>query len=638
MILRRLGLGLGLLAFVWFAGTAPRAGLASGPAPQKLACGAFGGPGELVEPPDIEVWKLPVNATGEHELILSVRTDGKADSQRYCYRYMFNGVAQTVAPTIRVRRGEHFAIRIVNEIGGPSAGAHVASTALPACMPMSMPAPTTNHFMGYLNHTIDDRYMPTASTDTNLHLHGYQGPAAEENVFLSTLSTPMHACEYHITIPRTQPSGTYMYHPHSHGSSDLEVATGLDGVWIVEPDQPQLPRADEHVVMLRYRIPFKNDNPFAPDESAFGPPAIAHEAALTSASPVPYDPFKPPPWPLAFPMAAGGQSLDPTGCDGYSSEVYVAANGSDTPVKLRVPAGSPQLLRLVNGTSDTPSALELHDASGALHPIHLVGLDGTPVSGDSAHPLSAYVASNLLMLTSMSRADILLELTPGQKLTLSSEHYCGGVEGFYEMHHDLIKIEAGDSVQTPAVTVQTAPAVIADTPAGRLVAFARANPSQVHRRALSFTEYILPKKGKVPVHQAFFITDITKPDFHEHQFWPVYASGATVPSNADIVVKRGTIEEWYLINTTMETHAFHIHQMAFVQERAVPGVPLMADTVFVPIGTLTPNRKDPNYPLVKPRITKILLDFRHVPRGTFVFHCHMLFHEDRGMMAIIKVV
>jgi FtsP/CotA-like multicopper oxidase with cupredoxin domain len=34
----------------------------------------------------------------------------------------------------------------------------------------------------------------------------------------------------------------------------------------------------------------------------------------------------------------------------------------------------------------------------------------------------------------------------------------------------------------------------------------------------------------------------------------------------------------------------------------------------------------------------VLLDFRHVPRGTFVFHCHMLFHEDNGMMAIIRVV
>jgi len=50
-----------------------------------------------------------------------------------------------------------------------------------------------------------------------------------------------------------------------------------------------------------------------------------------------------------------------------------------------------------------------------------------------------------------------------------------------------------------------------------------------------------------------------------------------------------------------------------------------------------PNKVDSNYPLVKPSLTKVLLDFRHVPRGTFVFHCHMLFHEDHGMMAIVRV-
>ena len=57
-----------------------------------------------------------------------------------------------------------------------------------------------------------------------------------------------------------------------------------------------------------------------------------------------------------------------------------------------------------------------------------------------------------------------------------------------------------------------------------------------------------------------------------------------------------------------------------------------------PVGTLLPNPKDPAYPLVKPSRTKVLLDFRNVPRGTFLFHCHMLFHEDAGMMAVIKVV
>ncbi len=110
------------------------------------------------------------------------------------------------------------------------------------------------------------------------------------------------------------------------------------------------------------------------------------------------------------------------------------------------------------------------------------------------------------------------------------------------------------------------------------------------------------------------------------------------PSNPDVVVKRGSVEEWYLLNASMEAHAFHIHQMSFVLEKSGDGIPLTVDTAFVPIGKLLPNRRYPNYPLIKPTITKILLDFRHVPRGTFVFHCHMLFHEDAGMMAIIKVV
>ena len=88
----------------------------------------------------------------------------------------------------------------------------------------------------------------------------------------------------------------------------------------------------------------------------------------------------------------------------------------------------------------------------------------------------------------------------------------------------------------------------------------------------------------------------------------------------------------------MEMHAFHIHQMSFVQEKSWSGLPITTDTAFVRIGSFVRNPRNPNYPLVKPRITKILLDFRNVPRGTFVFHCHMLFHEDRGMMAIIKVV
>jgi hypothetical protein len=156
---------------------------------------------ELSEPPDVDVSSLPIDASGERELIIGVHSHGDV----FCYRYTLNGVTYIAAPTIRVHRGEHFALRIANDIRGQSKGEFAASSSLPPCKPMSMPEAHITHYVGYLNHTLDDIWMPKLAVDTNIHLHGFEGPASEENVFLSTLSTPMHACEYHITIPKTQP-------------------------------------------------------------------------------------------------------------------------------------------------------------------------------------------------------------------------------------------------------------------------------------------------------------------------------------------------------------------------------------------------------------------------------------------------
>ncbi len=223
----------------------------------------------------------PLNAAGEHELVLAVHRDAST----FCYRYVWNGAVQTVAPVIRVRRGEHFALRIVNDIASQSQGERIASTAITKCMPMPMPDAPVVHYVGYLNHTIDDRYMKASPLDSNVHLHGFEGPADQEDIFLSTLGTPMHACEYSITIPRTQPPGTYYYHPHIHGASFLQVVGGLSGAWVVESDTPELPRSAEHVLLLRYRQPAGSDNPFAPDQTAIGDAAAAHQSCVKSCVP-----------------------------------------------------------------------------------------------------------------------------------------------------------------------------------------------------------------------------------------------------------------------------------------------------------------------------------------------------------------
>ena len=447
----------------------------------------------------------------------------------------------------------------------------------------------------------------------------------------------MHACEYHITIPRSQPPGVYFYHPHVHGASDDQVALGLSGAWIVESEGPRaLPRSAEHVVLLRYRFPIVEDNRFVPDGDPFFIDGAAHERALKPALPAAYDPFDPPPWPESFPTNAGGMSAGTEACDGVGSQPLLSVDGADAPASLDVPAHETQLLHIVNATSDSPKALELRDQAGRVQPLHVAALDGMPVSGDAAHPYERYVVMNRLLLSPSSRASILVRVERGSTLTLASGHFCEGRDAFYQLHHDLLKINGVAAGETRAPTVAFLP-LQGHTPAMQLVAYARAHAASVRRRAIAFTEYGFPKSGKIPLRSAFYITDTTNRRFREHPYWPAYRMGEAVPMHADITVKQGTIEEWYLVNTTMEAHAFHIHQMSFVEEKSDAGIPMAVDVAFVPVGTLLPNRRDPNYALVRPAITKVLLDFRHVPRGTFLFHCHMLFHEDHGMMGVIRV-
>jgi FtsP/CotA-like multicopper oxidase with cupredoxin domain len=620
-------------AFLWmFRLPAAAAGTGGMRPPVADVCAEPGPVGAWREPPTLDASQLPHDAAGRPELILIVRQS----PTRFCYRYTWKGVWSGVAPTLRVHPGEQLAIRIVNAIGKPRHGA--VSPLLPsACRPMPMPMPPVIHRVGYLNHTIDDRYLPMPASDTNVHLHGFEGPAAEENIFLSTLSTRQGACEYVITIPRSQPLGTYVYHPHAHGTSEAQVGGNLSGVWIVESDRPAIPRADDHVVILRYAAPVRVDNAFAPDEDPLEAAGAAHEAGLRPAAPVTYDPFHPPPWPVSFPMPGAALQLDADGCNGLFAEPLLTVNGIDAPAVLPIPADRTQLLRIVNATSDSPKLLGLQDASGRAQPLRVVGVDGVPVSGNEANPLAGYLPMRDVMVPPMGRVDILVSAENGANLTLSSRHFCEGVDGFFQMQHDVLHIHAAESSAGSDDSILSRAVAIDHTPAARLVAYAREHPSRIHRRAITFTEYLFPPSGKVPAHFGFYVTDTTNPPFREHPFWPLYAAGTDVPNNPDVVVRAGTIEEWYLINATMEAHAFHIHQMTFVDENSREGLPLTRDTVFVPVGSLMPNPRDPAYPLVRPAITRILLDFRHVPRGTFVFHCHMLFHEDHGMMATIRV-
>jgi FtsP/CotA-like multicopper oxidase with cupredoxin domain len=117
-----------------------------------------------------------------------------------------------------------------------------------------------------------------------------------------------------------------------------------------------------------------------------------------------------------------------------------------------------------------------------------------------------------------------------------------------------------------------------------------------------------------------------------------YLNGAQYdPTAAPMITSHsGTTEEWTLENDTQELHAFHIHQTHFIVE-SVNGV-TVANQHWQDTAILTPMGVGVAGQLV-PSITKVLIDFRDPTiRGTFLFHCHILDHEDGGMMAKIAVI
>jgi suppressor of ftsI len=98
-----------------------------------------------------------------------------------------------------------------------------------------------------------------------------------------------------------------------------------------------------------------------------------------------------------------------------------------------------------------------------------------------------------------------------------------------------------------------------------------------------------------------------------------YAADAPPMTSARV----GTYQHWRIVNQTAELHPFHIHQVHFLAyaENGTPlAQPAWLDTVNVPYrGSVD-----------------VILDFTDpVIKGMSVFHCHLLNHEDKGMMAKI---
>jgi FtsP/CotA-like multicopper oxidase with cupredoxin domain len=91
----------------------------------------------------------------------------------------------------------------------------------------------------------------------------------------------------------------------------------------------------------------------------------------------------------------------------------------------------------------------------------------------------------------------------------------------------------------------------------------------------------------------------------------------------DYTAKLGTTEDWVITNNSMMTHPFHIHvwpfQVVSVSDGSTPPEGWY-DTINIPAMQSVTIRMPIN-------------DFD----GKTVYHCHILDHEDLGMMGVINV-
>lgn len=267
----------------------------------------------------------------------------------------------------------------------------------------------------------------------------------------------------------------------------------------------------------------------------------------------------------------------------------VTVNGQVNP-SFSIPAGGLVRLRLVNASNAKFYRLALEK-----HPFYLIATDG--------HPLSVPIQVSELLLSPGERAEVLIrgEQEPGEYRLLDLPYSRGhmGMMGSMMGRNRRKRQNAQDSLQTLATLAYSGQVEPQSLPQKLLPVDALEAPTAERQFALNH--------GMVPGQGMVFLINGKSFD----------------PQRIDTEVALDTIEDWEISNTGVMDHPFHLHTNPF-QVVARNGQPTTyqawKDTVLVPTG----------------ETVRIRIPFRDYP-GKTVYHCHILDHEELGMMGTIEM-
>jgi suppressor of ftsI len=278
--------------------------------------------------------------------------------------------------------------------------------------------------------------------------------------------------------------------------------------------------------------------------------------------------------------------LDSDVCGGESEapEEIFTMNGTVRP-EIEIAPGERQFWRLVNASADRYLDLQLEG-----QPLEIVAMDGMPIAQhDPDH--RTRIADHVLLPPAGRLEAIVTGPSAGTPRRLIS--------------HCVDTGPVGDP--NPAM-------ILADI-------VPRSAPSSKRKRSkgnLKPEFKTLDLKGEEKVAPRFTVI------FTEDKNGFYINGEKFAPDAAPMVrAKIGTFQHWKIVNATAELHPMHIHQvhfLAYAENDKPIADPLWLDTVNVPYGGSV----------------DVIMDFTDpVIRGMSVFHCHLLNHEDKGMMAKI---
>ena len=278
------------------------------------------------------------------------------------------------------------------------------------------------------------------------------------------------------------------------------------------------------------------------------------------------------------------------GAEAEAVDEIFTVNGTVRP-RIEIAPKERQFWRIVNASADRYLDLQLDEQK-----FEIVALDGMPLAYHE--PEGPTRTANHLLLAPAGRLEAIVTGPPnGTHTALRTLCVDAGPDG--DPHPEMV---LADLVQPSS---------------GR----PSSNPSPNHLHGLD---------DRLPIYKPIDVESLKKtaPDFivtfteDKNGF---YINGRKFAPDANPITtaRVGTYQHWRIVNNTGELHPFHTHQVHFLAyaENSVPvAYPAWLDTVNVPYrGTVD-----------------VILDFTDpVIKGMSVFHCHLLNHEDKGMMAKI---